>query len=64
MLPRLSCQLSAINFSRRVVVKNPSVLIKLAILGILLGGGSSSAATAASVYSGERPHMVTPEKLT
>lgn len=45
-------------------MKYPSVLIKLAILGILLGGGSSSAATAASVYSGERPHMVTPEKLT
>jgi quercetin dioxygenase-like cupin family protein len=45
-------------------MKNPSTLLGVSLLGLVLGIGSVTPAAAQSVYSGERPHMVTPEKLT
>jgi quercetin dioxygenase-like cupin family protein len=45
-------------------MKNPSTLLGVSLLGLVMGIGSVTPAAAQSVYSGERPHMVTPEKLT
>jgi quercetin dioxygenase-like cupin family protein len=45
-------------------MKNPSTLLGVSLFGLVLGIGSVTPAAAQSVYSGERPHMVTPEKLT
>jgi quercetin dioxygenase-like cupin family protein len=45
-------------------MKNPSTLLGVSLLGLVLGIGSVTPAAAQSVYSGERAHMVTPEKLT
>ncbi|HUF41575.1 MAG TPA: cupin domain-containing protein [Verrucomicrobiae bacterium] len=42
----------------------PSTLLKVLIFAAAIAIGPATPAAAQSVYSGERPHMVTPEKLT
>jgi quercetin dioxygenase-like cupin family protein len=45
-------------------MRNPTTLFKVSILGFAFGIGSVTSAAAQTVYSGEHPHIVMPERLT
>jgi quercetin dioxygenase-like cupin family protein len=45
-------------------MKNSSILFKVPLLGLAFAIGSAGHAAAQSVYSGERPHMVTSDQIT
>lgn len=43
---------------------NPSTVLGVSLLGLVLGIGPAATAEAQSVYSGERPHMILPDQLS
>ncbi|MGH7852017.1 MAG: cupin domain-containing protein [Candidatus Binatia bacterium] len=43
---------------------NPSALLRVSLLVLILGIGPAATAGAQSVYSGERPHMILSDQLT
>ena len=45
-------------------MRSASALLKVSIFGFAFGMGSTVPVAAQSVYSGEHPHLVTPEQLT